>query len=273
MVHEVVVAHQLGHITISLVCIGLKLFMIRDFLRKRPLLFDTVKAVSRICGNRTKLYDFLNRLLPQDEAVTFLQAGANDGITLDPYREFILRPNFRGVLVEPAPYPFKKLQAGYRHKTGLHYEDCLISYPPGETVDFYTFSEEFLAGRLDACQLSMLSSLSSEQLAQALAGQQDCRPHIVRTQVTGRTIEQLMLKHGYTGFDCLFIDIEGYEPRVLLSMDYALVRPKMIAFESLHLGSALDEVRAHLGTAGFRLFEFDHEMIAVSAAWSRRTKQ
>jgi FkbM family methyltransferase len=246
--------------------------MLRTYLKNHPRLFDVAKAASRLGGNRTRLYEFLHRVLPPTEAVTFLQAGANDGLTLDPYREFILRPNFRGVLVEPAPYPFKQLQAGYRHKTGLQYDDCLISYPPGETVDFFTLAEGFLAGRPDASQLSMLSSLSREQLSQALSGQEDCRPHIVRTQVTGRTVEQLMFKHGYTGFDCLFIDIEGYEPHVLLAMDYAVVRPKLIAFESLHLGSARDEVRAHLGRKGFQLFEFDQEMIAVGTAWSKRAR-
>lgn len=246
--------------------------MIREYLKNSPRLFDLAKAASRACGHRTELNRFLHRLLPRNEAVSFLQAGANDGITNDPYREFILQPNFCGVLVEPSPYPFKKLQAAYRHKAGLHYEACLVSYPAGETVDFFSFDESFLAKRADASHLSMLSSLSEEQLLQAVAGQEDCRRHIVKTQLTGRTIEQLMMKHGYTGFDCLFIDIEGYEPRVLLAMDYALVRPKLIAFESLHLGSAQAEVRAHLEGQGFRLYEFNHEMIALGRAWWPRVQ-
>jgi hypothetical protein len=91
----------------------------------------------------------------------------------------------------------------------------------------------------------------------------------VRTEVTGHTIEELMVKHGFESFDCLFIDIEGYEPGVLLAMDYAVVRPQLIAFESLHLGPARTEVMAHLQRRGFGLFEFDQEMVAVSAEWAR----
>lgn len=244
--------------------------MIREFLLQQPRLFDLAKQVGRAAGRRTRLNAFLHRLLPRDEAVSFLQAGANDGITNDPYREFILRANFRGVLVEPAPYPFRRLRANYAHKDGLHFADCLITYPPADRMDFYTFAEGFLAGRDDARHLSMLSSLSREQLARELAGDEAGRTHIITTQVAGQTIEQLMLRHGFSSFDCLFIDIEGYEPRVLLSLDYAVVRPRMIAFESLHLGPAYDEVRAHLAGKGFRLFEFDQEMIAVGAAWAGR---
>jgi len=244
--------------------------MIRERLRKNPRLFDLAKSVSRFCGNRTRLNGFLHRLLPRSEAVSFLQAGANDGVTNDPYREFILRPNFRGVLVEPAPYAFRKLQTAYRHKPGVRFESCLVSYPPGDDVDFFSFDEAFLEGRSDAEHLSMLASLSGEQLAQAVG--EDCRRHIVRASVTGRTVEQLMIKHGYDGLDCLFIDIEGYEPKVILAMDYALVRPKLIAFESLHLGEAHSEVCAHLGRKGFKLFEFDQEMIALSAAWAERIR-
>ena len=247
--------------------------MIRDYLKKQPRLFDLAKAVSRRCGNRTKFYEFLNRVLPRSKPVTFLQAGANDGITNDPYREFILGSNFSGVLVEPAPYPFKKLQAGYRNKKGLRFEDCLISYPPGQTVDFYTFDEAFLALRPDASHLSMLSSLSMEQLTGALSSQEDCRDKIVRSQVAGRTIEELTRKHGFDSFDCLFIDIEGYEPRVLLAMNYALIRPRLIAFESLHLGSAQGEVRAHLENQGFRLFEFDQEMVALDREWAGKAQR
>lgn len=244
--------------------------MIRRLLVRDPRVFDLARALARRCGRRTALHSLLDRVLPRSAPVTFLQAGAHDGVTNDPYREFILRPNFRGVLVEPVPGTFRRLLQAYRHRSGLAFESCLVAYPPGNAVSFYTFDEDFLRDRGDAGQLSMLASTDRARLLSGLAPGDPADGHVVETRVPGHTIEELMARHGFASFDCLFLDIEGYEARVLAAVDLDALQTKLIAFESLHLGAERPAIEARLARAGFALWDVGQEVVAVRAPWSAR---
>ena len=105
---------------------------LRNALRHSPLLFDRAKALSRVLGNRTELYSCLAKHIPRQKHISFIQIGAADGLLHDPYREFILRKNLHGVLVEPLPAQFKRLQRNYRRKKGVSFANCAVSYPPSD---------------------------------------------------------------------------------------------------------------------------------------------
>ena len=44
----------------------------------------------------------------------FIQVGANDGITGDDLRKYILKYQWHGILVEPVPYVFDRLIKNYK---------------------------------------------------------------------------------------------------------------------------------------------------------------
>lgn len=242
--------------------------LFRHILRCSPSLFDTAKALSRAFGNRTDLYSCLNKHIPRNSDITFIQIGAADGLMLDPYREFILRSNMRGVLVEPLPFQFKNLQFNYRKKKEVRAINCAVAYPP-QQFELFTLDEEFLAKQVGKDMLALQASFSRECFAESLrnCGAAECSQHIVGLTVPGRTVEDLMHDSKLPTFDCMFLDIEGYEPQVLLNLDYAMIKPKLIAYEHIHLDPRESRIEEHLRSLGYSVFRFSQDSVAVSSDW------
>src|SRR6478672_5357121 len=72
----------------------------------------------------------LNGGRPSDFIV--VQIGANDGVTYDPLRRFIVKYGFRGVLVEPQPDAFARLQKNYSDLPRITFEQAAIAEADGE---------------------------------------------------------------------------------------------------------------------------------------------
>jgi FkbM family methyltransferase len=240
----------------------------RRLLRCTPLVFDATKAISRRFGNRTPLYSFLRKCIPRDRKVTFIQAGAADGLTHDPYREFILQGNLHGALVEPLPLQFRKLRRNYSRKKNVTFVNCAISYPP-RAMKLFVLEEKFLARHPGREILLLQASTSREHLLSSLSiyGISGVENHILEVSVPGRSIEDIMVDAKFPSFDCIFLDLEGYEPRVLLHLDYRVVKPNVIAYEHIHLGQSTQIVRQHLELMGFSLFEFSQDTVALARRW------
>lgn len=59
------------------------------------------------------------------------------------------------------------------------------------------------------------------------------------------------------------IDAEGYETTVIPSIDFSLVRPEAIYFESHNLGTEKDKIYELLARNGYRIIEFAGDAVAV----------
>lgn len=236
---------------------------LRHVLRRHPRLFDCAKALSRRLGNRTKLYEYLDALLPRSIPFTFLQAGANDGLSDDPFREFVIRPEAKGILMEPVPYFFEQLKLNYHFKTsGLSFEQSALSYTT-PNASFYTLATAFLESIPYDPVLWGIAGFSRNHLLEHLPPNHNWEPHISAISVPSVTVEQAMERHGYASLDCLFLDMEGHEPDILLHMDYAKAAPKIIVYEHIHLGTQKSPVANHLSNLGFTLHECQNDIVAV----------
>lgn len=70
--------------------------------------------------------------------VSFLQIGSNDGISGDPLNKFINNYNWKGILVEPIPFLFEKLKRNYFHKkSNLIFYNIAISAEAEGEKDFF----------------------------------------------------------------------------------------------------------------------------------------
>lgn len=74
------------------------------------------------------------------EQFYFIQIGANDGVTGDDLRKFIEKYNWHGILVEPVPHVFKRLQNNYSGFKHLIFENSAISTKTGFSK-FYSIIE------------------------------------------------------------------------------------------------------------------------------------
>jgi FkbM family methyltransferase len=189
----------------------------------------------------------LDRSLP---GVSLVEVGANDGVSADPVHRFLKGPRWSGVLVEPGEPAYRALEVAYRGASGVRLEQVAIADRAGE-LDF--FSLEPSPDLPDFA--SRLSSLSHEQLLRVAQRRvPDAERRIVATRVPVLTFDQLCDRHDIGAPDLLVVDAEGYDGKILLSIDWARHAPLLILYE--HTNIEPDERRrceAQLARHGYRV--------------------
>lgn len=166
--------------------------------------------------------------------VTFVQAGANDGMDGDPLRASILRYHLRGLLIEPLPSAFARLQQNYASEPQVQLANCAVGSAAGRAT---------LYGD-DRC-----ASLTGTGLA---------------TEVEVRTLPDLLAAYGLPAPSILVVDVEGLDAAIVLSALDAGLRPPIIMYESVHLPRATqDECLRRLEAAGYAFVDADVDTYAV----------
>jgi FkbM family methyltransferase len=184
--------------------------------------------------------------------MTFLQIGAFDGVGEDDLRELVTTHNLRGVMVEPQPAAFARLQQTYRNQRQVTLLQAAIAESEG-TRDLYCHRSH----------ASMAASFDRHHLRKHGIADRD----IVAQPVPCHTIESALRVGGLSNVDLIQIDAEGYDWPIIRSIDFARIRPRMIRFEYRHMSDAdADACLAHLATNGYRFLLESNDIIAVQIA-------
>jgi FkbM family methyltransferase len=193
-------------------------------------------------------YVVANELLTNPR-MTFLQIGAFDGVGEDDLRELIHTHKLRGVLVEPQPAAFARLQQTYRNQ----HQVTLLQAAIAESED----TRDLYCHRGHA---SMSASFDRKHLRKHGILDQD----IVVQPVPCHTVESALRSAGLANVDLIQIDAEGYDWPIIRSMDFILIKPRMLRFEYRHMPDAdADACLAHLASHGYRFILESHDIIAV----------
>jgi FkbM family methyltransferase len=233
-----------------------------QILRKFPRVFDPMARFARVIGRQTPIYRVLAKIGVLEGEFTFLQIGANDGISHDPFREFMIRGKARGVTAEPVPEFFTAMCGNYSAYPHVSPENCAVGYPAGR-LPFYAYTAAFLKSKGDSKELAGLASFSREKLVRYLGSDEDPSACIREIIIPVLTVEDIMVKHGFDRFDCLFLDCEGHEENILTHLDYERVKPRLIVFEHTHFGERAERIEAHLSARGFAFIRLSHDTVAV----------
>ncbi len=176
-----------------------------------------VRAASTEDKSQNGEATLLRRLVSEFECQNFLvDAGANDGITISNSFPFI-SAGWRGILIEPAPAVFKKLQANHGQRSNVTCLQIACSNKTGE-ADLYIGSdgEEGL--------LSSLCETDNEWFRQSRTSQ--------TVKVKTDTLSNVLREHDAPSCPgILLVDCEGMDYEVLLGLDFAQFRPTVIATE------------------------------------------
>jgi FkbM family methyltransferase len=161
--------------------------------------------------------------------VSFVQVGANDGNRADPIKQFVKGGNWSGLMIEPVPFVFASLREVFGPDSDrLVLENCAVGPADGRAT-FYACREPH----------SPLSSFDRATILKhrewaVSVGLPDPETCIEEITVPVWTLESLCEKHEIRGPDVLVCDTEGYDCKVVLSMDLAARRPALIYFEHAH---------------------------------------
>ncbi len=176
----------------------------------------------------------------------FVQIGANDGVSNDPIRRFVLKYGFKGVLVEPQPEVFARLRRNYAGVVGVAFENAAVGGEDGE-LKMYRFKKtETLPGWADG-----LASFSKETL---VANLQNIRAEVEEIAVPTLTFQSLLQKHGLQHVDLLQIDAEGFDFEVIKMINFTTLKPTIIHFEQGLLSQEeREECFRYLTSQGYKI--------------------
>jgi FkbM family methyltransferase len=197
----------------------------------------------------------------------FVEIGSNDGEQHDHLRPFILSSAWRGIMVEPVPYVFERLRRGYGGHERIALENAAIGERDGVLPFFHVRDASAEERERLPDWYDGIGSFSRAALLGHAAEIPDIEQRIVRTEVTTLTFESLCRRHGVDSLELLAIDTEGYDWRILQSIDLeSRRRPRLIVYEHYHL-SADDRLAAaeHLERLGYETMEEGFDTFCLDA--------
>lgn len=205
--------------------------------------FITLAKLSKNLGRgkyyRKKLFStrrILENNYPLGEPFSFLQVGANDGVSFDSLYSFVTKRKISGIAIEPINNYFLELCKNYSA-----YPDVLcINKAVHETASsatIYKVNETMIKHYPD--WVKGIASFSKEHITKFdFIDPVHIQEEIVEAAHLMNIIENTQLK----SFDYFQVDTEGYDLKVINMFDFRNYKPKIIKAEYINL--AADEKKA-----------------------------
>lgn len=226
---------------------------------------DRVKPWLRALGYSTSLQRALRSHLDQAKSLRAVQIGAHDGVTHDPFREYLIRPDWESLVLEPNPAVFPTLVRNYRSYPNVTPLNLAAGYSGGE-LKLWIFDRDFLAGRRDAAVLTTLVSHSRELMLQHLDAGDEAAGHLREVHVPCAGLESLLDQRGWSRIDALFVDVEGYENEILLNANLQRLSAKLIVYEHHLLADQGAAIARRLSQHGYDCTRIGSDTLAVRRA-------
>ena len=171
--------------------------------------------------------DVLLRVFPRVEELGVIQVGANDGTMADPLFRYMARCRWHGVLIEPMPEAFAKLEQLYAGNARLKLMNKAVDRQRGEREMFHIRAgipglPEWAAG---------LPSLSAARVGTAAAELGLLPDAITSTKVGTVGWDDVWSEFGDRPCDLLVTDVEGHDISLLRLAGLRERRPKVLLFE------------------------------------------
>jgi len=239
----------------------------KEHIKTKPRIYDFLNAISSIKSPAQIWLDEFSK--SNNHRVDFIQVGANDGLRWDPVRRFILRDDWRGVLVEPLYPVYKMLIENYAYKKrgGLFFENCVVSDQNDEHIDFWSYSNEFLDPLPIEKKLYYLraSSLYRDHVKNFLDKSDNMDNAVVSYKTRCMTLRVLIDKYFPSQqLDLVFVDAEGHDDYVIRTIDFDRCKPKAIFYESHNLGTRSEELADYLSQKGYDITNLVGDTVATA---------
>lgn len=182
----------------------------------------------------------------------FIQIGANDGCDFLKY--WIKRFKWKGILVEPIPWVFETLKKTYSNYDKVIFENVAVSDVLG-TKPFYVSPKEGRSSSLGFIHQSM-------------------RKHQQRKDYKTVMVEcvdfnALLDKHNVNP-DIVVIDAEGYDYRIIKTIDFERFKPDVLMYEHKELPLAT-ECRRYVKNKGYKTYSYSNNTICYCTKFYKKT--
>lgn len=205
--------------------------------------------------------------LNQQESVNFVQIGSNDGKTGDPLFRFASKEaHWRGILVEPVGYVYRRLLENYQQNQNHHYVQAIISDDPAN-VKFYFLGQEAWQNLDDLPSYAdQLGGFSPAHITRSLG--EKVRPYVTSEEIQALSVPELLKRHPLPKVDLIHIDVEGHDWKVLQGFDLQELQPKIILVEHAHVSYwECRKMLLALFKADYRVYQANRDLIALAPSF------
>lgn len=167
------------------------------------------------------------QLYGPDRLRSFVSIGANDGVKNDHLNSFIFKYQWKGILIEPMPDNFAKLRTNFKDRQNLVLENIGIAESKG-VLDFY-YIKDILPTEPD--WYDQVGSFDKETFYKNIAVVPSLQERVGVASIPTDRLENVLAKNDLKQIDLVMIDTEGYDYKILKSIDIEKVKPQIIIFE------------------------------------------
>jgi FkbM family methyltransferase len=238
-----------------------------------------VAALAKVHGRRLeRRWPFLPKVRGEDLNLDFndllefqyarsssfwvMVVGAYDGLENDPLGHFICEHGGEGVLLEPQPAIFARLQNNLGGRLGMHLVNAAVARTSGSQEFF------FVPAGIEGLPswTTQLASFDKAHIVKHESQASGVSRHITTMAVPTVSFPDLLDKYRPARIDVLQIDAEGMDALLLQWFPFDRIKPAMVHYEVAHLSACeRSDTQARLRGFGYRLFptEAGTDQIAV----------
>jgi FkbM family methyltransferase len=202
---------------------------------------------------------FLTSLSAQG-SLTFVQIGSNDGLKNDPIGNLVRQFQWKGIMVEPFEKNFSRLKANFENSPNLIFEQCGITEKQGN-LDFY-YIENIQPDEPD--WYDQVGSFDKTTFIKNIEVVPSLLDRVAVKKIPTKTFGQLLTDHQLNQVDLIHIDTEGYDYKILQTIDFEKYNPNVLIFEIEWMTHyELREIKKLLHKYHYKLYYHHVDCIAV----------
>ena len=192
----------------------------------------------------------LEKNFPENEGFKFIQVGANDGISFDFLYSFVVRRKSKGIVIEPVLDYFNELKDNYKDFPEIIKINKAV-HPYEKKVIINKISPNAITKYPD--WVKGIASLNSKHYLKTGIDSKD----IIQEIVNASTLMDIITTNiDMTQLDYFQVDTEGFDYEVIKMIDFNVVKPRIIKYESVNLNrDDQKNIMIFLKENGYYLFQ------------------
>jgi FkbM family methyltransferase len=216
--------------------------------------------------------EFLDQYSKKNEAVTFLQIGANDGFIHDPLHLFIKRDNWEGVMLEPQIDVYNNFLAKlHRKRPGIISLNAALDKSDGHRPLYRLAisNERWATGLSSFDKKQLLDKLTDARFLRHVHRQGIVLPEnrdevVIADVIDTISPDTLFEKYNIGNAKLLAIDTEGFDFEIIKMLDLDRISPEIILYEEVNFdGKTVHDCREYLKNHGYFCKTIKKDVIAV----------
>jgi len=195
--------------------------------------------------------DKIFKMAGESNIKTFVQIGSNDGVKNDPLHSYIRKNSWKGILVEPDKANFAKLLNNYKGVNDLIFENVGVGPERGEML-FYKLKDIAVN---EPGWYDQVGSFDKGTFIKNIEHGKDLGKRIITESLPLITYYDLLQKNNFGKVDLLHTDTEGFDFKILRSIDFSKYNIRIVLFEGEWMTRfELKEIIQYLRKYNYRIF-------------------